>query len=533
MWATLRRLSPATKRSTLITGLQTATAWLTQPGKISVTWLRPSTQLTPSQISTAFRGLSRECGHTKPRNPVLFSFPSISIADLQQAVFGGVPYSAGGPDSIQNEAVRKLFPFLAPTLLTVMSAIFRLGYFPAPWKSALILPILKPNKPAASACSFRPISLISVLAKTAERIIHTRFETWMEEKSLWPPNQYAFRRRRSTTHALWTACHAAHSAIDSSSQLLLATLDLSKAYDRVAIPLLWQILESSNLPPYLLATLTSYIQNRDCTILLDQPSQYHRLPRGLPQGSVLSPALFVTYLISLVDFLPKPNRSPVRFLLFADDICLYQIVDRHASTANLFQQALNRLDEWSREYCMKLNYEKTQIISISRLRASSTPHLTFAAHSLQFQPVITYLGVQLDSTLSVRPHLLSVISAAKNRLFTFRRLSHRIWGSAPWIVRQLYLACCIPIVIYAAPCWAHCAQQPTFQAALHRLNMLASLLITGCPRNTSSEAAVALACLPDLESSPPHLVNLTSPMPSYRHPATALGFTVASSPCPS
>ena len=302
-----------------------------------------------------------------------------------------------------------------------MSAILRLGYFPAPWKSALVLPILKPNKMATSACSFRPISLLSVLAKTAERIIHIRFAAWMEEKSLWPQNQYAFRRHRSTTHALWTACHAAHSAIDSSSQLLLATLDLSKAYDRVAIPLLWQILESSNLPPYLLATLTSYIQNRDCTILLDRPSQCHRLPRGMAQGSVLSPALFITYLTSLADFLPKPTSSPVRFLLFADDICLYQEVDRYASAAAFFQQALDKLDEWSREYCMQFNYEKTQIISISRLRTISTPRLTFASHPLQFQPVITYLGVQIDSSLSFKPHLLSVISKAKTRLFTLRR----------------------------------------------------------------------------------------------------------------
>ncbi|GFT27603.1 hypothetical protein TNCV_3569841 [Trichonephila clavipes] len=52
--------------------------------------------------------------------------------------------------------------------------MFKLRYFPNAWKTAVVIPILKPGKNPKLADSHRPISLLPILSKLAEKIISAR-----------------------------------------------------------------------------------------------------------------------------------------------------------------------------------------------------------------------------------------------------------------------------------------------------------------------------------------------------------------------
>ncbi|GFU13348.1 RNA-directed DNA polymerase from mobile element jockey [Trichonephila clavipes] len=87
-------------------------------------------------------------------------------------------------------------------LTNIITNIIKLGYFPLKWKTAAVIPILKPGKDPTKADSFRPIALLSVLGKVAEKIILTRMCHHVDSTNLIIPEQHGFRPNLSTSHQL-------------------------------------------------------------------------------------------------------------------------------------------------------------------------------------------------------------------------------------------------------------------------------------------------------------------------------------------
>ncbi|GFW98510.1 putative RNA-directed DNA polymerase from transposon BS [Trichonephila clavipes] len=80
--------------------------------------------------------------------------------------------------------------------------MLNLRYFPNAWKTAVVVPILKPGKDPTLAESHRPISLLPVLSKLAEKIISARLNDYLENKKILIPEQHGFHPRLSTTYQL-------------------------------------------------------------------------------------------------------------------------------------------------------------------------------------------------------------------------------------------------------------------------------------------------------------------------------------------
>jgi hypothetical protein len=80
--------------------------------------------------------------------------------------------------------------------------IWSKGNFPKEWRSATVIPILKPGKNPSITESYRPISLTSCLWKVLERIVNKRLVYILEESNLLPSQQYGFRKNRSITDVL-------------------------------------------------------------------------------------------------------------------------------------------------------------------------------------------------------------------------------------------------------------------------------------------------------------------------------------------
>ena len=101
-------------------------------------------------------------------------------------------------------------------------------------KLADVLPILKPYKDETSPDSYRPISLISCLAKLFERLVYARLRWWLEMKSAFPNHQCGFRHNRSTLDVLLQLEHNAYKGFKEKSVTLVLFLDSSSAFDRAS-----------------------------------------------------------------------------------------------------------------------------------------------------------------------------------------------------------------------------------------------------------------------------------------------------------
>ena len=72
-------------------------------------------------------------------------------------------------------------------LLDICYQFLNTGTFPVSWKEAIIIPIPKKGKDGHSKTSYRPISLLSCLGKTMERMVNRRLQHHLEKNCLLPP----------------------------------------------------------------------------------------------------------------------------------------------------------------------------------------------------------------------------------------------------------------------------------------------------------------------------------------------------------
>jgi hypothetical protein len=102
------------------------------------------------------------------------------------------------------------------------------------WKRARIVPIPKFSG-AASLQDFRPISLLSVVAKFMDCIVKVKARiSYLAESGRWLSDfQGAYRKHRSVTDLLYDFSHGISSCLSRGEVCVTAFLDISKAYDRV------------------------------------------------------------------------------------------------------------------------------------------------------------------------------------------------------------------------------------------------------------------------------------------------------------
>ncbi len=116
-------------------------------------------------------------------------------------------------------------------VLDLYNKIWVEGRMPRSWKHAIIIPIAKPGKYASIAGNYRPIALTSNLCKLIEKVIVNRLNYVLESKGALAPNQYGFRKGRSTLDALVKLETDVKKSIAVKEGLVAVYFDMEKAYD--------------------------------------------------------------------------------------------------------------------------------------------------------------------------------------------------------------------------------------------------------------------------------------------------------------
>ena len=88
------------------------------------------------------------------------------------------------------------------------------------------------------------------------------------------------------------------------------------------------------------------------------------LKSGVPQGSILGPLLFLTYINDLCNI---PLSPGTKLMLFADDIMLFKPISVSHDAA-LFQTDVNPVNDWVFNNHLTINTNKTKLMLISRRR---------------------------------------------------------------------------------------------------------------------------------------------------------------------
>ena len=329
-------------------------------------------------------------------------------------------------DPIPTWLVKNIGGVLAPVIATMCNSSFNQNKVPTLHKTAVVRPLLKkPTLDPSDLASYRPISNLSFISKTLERLVSQRLTNHMDEYTLLPPTQSAYRLHHSTETALLRIHNDIVAAIDQGDVGALVLLDLSAAFDTVDHSVLVDVMrERFGITGDALQWIMSYLSNRTQVVTIASKSSSNRqVTSGVPQGSVLGPQQFVAYMEDVTEIFSKHDIYQHGY---ADDMQGLKRCDplNIAHVSNEFQHLIKDVDNWCSSRRLQLNAHKTELIwfgSSANLDKLDPVNKRLQLDGSVVQPsdVVRDLGFYFDSELSMRQHISRL---ARTCFFHLRRL---------------------------------------------------------------------------------------------------------------
>ena len=208
--------------------------------------------------------------------------------------------------------------------------------------------------------NYRPISVLPVLSKVLERVVHDQLVSHLLKFNLLSDRQSGFRPQHSAQDVLVYVTDCWRKAIDESKFTAAAFLDVSKAFDSVNHDILLSKLACYGVMDNSLMWFASYLSgHRQRVTLRGSFSDWGMIRAGVPQGSILGPLLFSIYMNDL----PSVVRG-CQLNMYADD------TELHCSSGDLFsaqhglQCDLDSIEFWLRTNQLSLNVGKSHVMLI-------------------------------------------------------------------------------------------------------------------------------------------------------------------------
>ena len=388
-------------------------------------------------------------GERPQRTPV--PMPDLTLEENEEKVMAAKPWKAPGEDNLPAIVWKQLWHVVKYRVWTLFDSSIRDGVVPHQWRTAKIIP-LKPEKGDYTvAKAWRPISLLSTLGKILEAVVAERISYAVEVYGLLPANHFGARKRRSADQALMLLQEQIYKAWRMGRVLSLISFDVKGAYNGVCKERLLERLRARGIPEGLVRWIGAFCSERTtCIVVNGHTSENQELPQaGLPQGSPLSPILFLFFNADLVQ---RKISAAGGSVAFVDDYSAWVTGSTAEANRAGLESIINDALEWEKRSGATFEADKTTAIHFTRMaeRSSERP---YAIKGQEVKPVSSakILGVIMDSKLRYKEHMARAAAKGLSAALNLRRLRM----ASPRMARQLFVATVAPTMDYASNVWSH------------------------------------------------------------------------------
>ena len=347
-------------------------------------------------------------------------------------------------------------PVLICHFQLLFNGLIQHGFVPTDFVKGTITPIVKDAQGDISDPSnYRAITLSCLPAKLFEFAIQIKTSHLLGTDDL----QFGFKAKTSTSHALFSLKTTVEHFNKKGSDVYVAFLDCTKAFDRISHFGLFSKLIDRAIPLCILMVLIYWYLNMTCNVKWEnQTSGSFKVPLGIKQGGINSPDFFGCYIDDVATILRTSNVGCyifgifLAFILFADDLCLL------APTRGALNKMIQLCAAYCKEYGLQFNASKSKIMVFSK---SSIDHeklcpILLNGRKVDYVDSITYLGTNIVNNKGFS-------FSSSNDLTKFYRASNSILRAvnkpSEEVLMQLLYTCCIPILSYASAVKVYSSRQ--------------------------------------------------------------------------
>ena len=318
--------------------------------------------------------------HMRPK----FQLKSITLSQTAELLKQLGNSKSSGHDQLDSYSLKIASTNLLQPIQYIINQSLLSGVFPNKWKIAQLIPLHK----GKGSCTFnpsnyRPISILPVVSKLAERAVQHQLINFMDQTSQLNRNHHAYRTHHSTITAVIQMTDRIFKATDNNLITTLLTIDESSAFDCVPHDLLLEKMTLYNFSGDTVKWFRSYLHGRSQYVSISgKHSSMSTVLSGVPQGSVLGPLMYTLYINELPDVLKDPENcnndahEPHEELFgkncascgeipcFADDTTVIQASNSRNQNQEKLKSNLKTISKFLGDNKLAVNEDKTTVNEI-------------------------------------------------------------------------------------------------------------------------------------------------------------------------
>jgi len=490
--------------------------------------------LHPAPPEADLRDINDDFAYPEP-----LAMPAITLQEVERAISNAAADTAPGPDGIPNLALQKALPTIKHFLVNLFNECLRHGYCPSHFRSYTTVVIRKPGKDDyTDPNAYRPIALLNTIGKVMEAILAARISYLVERHHLLPKNHIGGRRGRScelALHLIMEKVHARWRAGDRVASLL--TLDQTGAFPNVNHKRLIHNMRKRRLPMGIIQWVESFLTDRKTImVLLEGAMGEFNVKTGIPQGSPLSPILFLFFNADLIEDLHASYPGQVMVVGYIDDIAILVWSESATENCQLLARIHGNAEAWGRTHAAKFSPKKYGLIHMYRKhRRVPQPEgptdvpLQLRNIRVEAKTAIKYLGVWLDTHLTGIEHVRQLREKATDLIAALSSIAGSTWGTNTLHLRSMYTAVLFPRIAFACSVWyirggyGFKGVENEVRRTLESIQFRALYRIAGAFRTTSRAALEVCLHVPPPMIALDHLAKvaclriLASPVKTFLH----------------
>jgi hypothetical protein len=403
-----------------------------------------------------------------PRNETLnWLNRSIELSEVEAALDGLPNHKAVGADGYSNEVLKALGP---ETLHGLLLQVWEREVCPEPWVLAIIHPLKKPGDSTLLSNS-RGISLMSCIAKLYESVVQVRLARALDESGRLHDEQCGFRAQRECSDHILVLTEALRIRKSKGLSTFAVFIDFAKAFDMVWRDAMLFKLSELGIRGKLLRVIKALYSRTDASVRVNgRYTDPFEVQLGVRQGGVISPILFLAFINDLIGELKRQKigakvagwtasagfkNLSLPGLLWADDVVIL------AETPEMLRRAMSVVDAWCRDWLMKVNASKCNVMVFGSKPDRVHDTLVELANKDPFtlggMPVLPsksykYLGLVLSHDLSWKAAVDARIEVVRKAIFAQKSvLQNRNLSTA--LRYRFFEATVLPSALWGCEFW--------------------------------------------------------------------------------